>query len=292
MNRLPVLFLLVWLLSYNSCSKKYFADGGAGVSNKPITNFRSELGGTKANYYDIIDQDTHAKISFKATRHYSQLDYADWMASGFFCENLWRSYSYKSREYKNVGQVSIGDMQIPALERNGYMIMTANSEQSAKFNGMLGKTVEFEIEGSTSSGYSRKITKLYIPKPLNPKFENGELNVGSRAAIKRNSKFQLQWDADVNNPKGVVLTIENQHKIDTAEIPDMTSQIKYAYNVILMEDDGSYTFQPSDFDGIPDEQELLITLTRGNVVIDKNDGRTVKLYYQEEIFIPQFVLVP
>lgn len=291
MNSLPVV-LLLWLLSYSSCSRKYFADGGAGVPNKPISNFRSELGDTKANYYDIIDQDTHAKISFKATRHYSQLDYADWMASGFFCENLWGSYFYKNRGYKNVGQVRIGDVQIPVLERNGYMIMTANGEQSAKFNSMLGKRVEFEIEGSASSGYSHKVTELYIPKPLNPKLKNEGLNIGSRAAVKRNSTLELQWDADVNNPKCVVLTIESQHKIDTAGIPDMTSQIKYAYSVILMEDDGSYTFQPSDYDGIPDGHELLITLTRGNVAIDKNNGRTVKLYYQEEIFIPQFVLVP
>lgn len=296
MNSLQVL-LLFWILSYSSCSRKYFPDGGAGVPNKLISNFRSELGVTKANY-DIINQDTHAKISFKVSRLHTQvsyteqLNYADWMASAFFCENLWGSYSYKNRAYKHVGQVSIGDVQIPALERNGYMIMTANSEQSAKFNSMLGKTIKFAIDGSISSGYSPQTTELYIPKPLNPGFNNVGLSFGGREAVKRNSSFQLTWDADVNNTKGFILTIENGYKIDTAGTTDITSQIKYACNTILMEDDGIYTFQPADFDGIPDGHELLFTITRGNVLIVDNNDKKVKLYGGEEIFIQQFVLMP
>jgi hypothetical protein len=276
---------------FAGCSKKDFAK----LSNQegtPVTSFRSELGGTRAETYDKFFQDTHGVLSFKVTRQYPNLSSFAVQTSGYFCENLWASYTTNNRTYKNVGTVKIGTVTLPMEDRKGYIIRNYTDDVKNKVKNFLGTSVKYKIDGLTGSGYGATSVDLYIPKPLNPNFSNNDFTIGNRFAVSRNGYLNVTWSADDQNDKGVVLIIENGYPVDTLGNPNMSSNLHYAYNIVLLEDDGNYTFSSSDFTNIPNNQELVLTMMRANITIAENGSKKIKLYGGEEVFNAQYVLVP
>lgn len=257
--------------------------------NEGITTFRSELSNSRSSAYDLLFNDTHGVLSFKGTRQFQTADHASWSASGVFCPDYWSKYDLNNRVYKNVGNVKIDNITIPMESHKGYLIR-GNEPIVDQFENLYGKNVVFSIAGSTESGYQPQSFSMYIPKKLNVSF-SGYIESFSRPAIRRNTPLTITWQADASNSIGVLIKIENEHPIDKTLNPDMNSNKNYATNYILVEDDGSYTFNPSDFQNIPDMHELLITILRGNMAIEPNGSRQVKFHGVEEVFCPQFCLV-
>jgi hypothetical protein len=290
MNNLAAYYFLLLLnFTFVGCAKKDFklTQNGDG----PVTNFRSELGGSRAETYDKFFQDTHGVLSFKVTRQYPNLSSFSVQTSGYFCENLWASYTTENRVYKNVGTVKIGTVTLPMEERKGYIILNHTDEVKNKVKNLLGTTVKYKIDGLSGSGYGATSEDLYIPKPMNPVFANNNFTLGNRFAVSRNGYLNITWEADEQNDKGIVLIIENGYPVDTLGNPNMSTNIRYAYNVVLLEDDGNYTFSTSDFTSIPNNQELILTMMRANITIVENGSKKIKLYGGEEIFNAQYVLV-
>lgn len=283
-----IAFIFWGLFSISSSCKKEIPQTGILATASGKQNFKSELSGSRAETYDLLFEDTHGVISFKASRPYQNQSSTTWHCYATFCKNLWASYT-TNRVYENVGQVKINNYQLPVEPHNAYIVRDF-SEPENTFLALYGTTANFSVQGSESSGYTQQQTALYIPKKLNVIFsDNGQLYSG-RPAITRNSGLHLQWTADANNSKGVIIRVENQYEVNSQGLPDRSKHINYATNFILAEDDGDYTFTADDFKDIPARHELLITVIRGNAVIATNNNRKVKLYGGEEVFCDSYVL--
>lgn len=283
-----IAFILVCFFSISSSCKKEIPPNGIVGAASGKQSFRSELSGSRAETYDLLFEDTHGVLSFKASRPYQNQSSTTWHCYATFCKNLWASYT-TNRVYENVGRVKINNYQLPIESHNGYIVRDF-SELENTFLGLYGTTVNFSVQGSESSGYTSQQTSLYIPKKLNVVFSDNGQQYGGRPAITRNSGLNLKWTADANNSKGVIIRVENQYEVNNQGLPDMSKRINYATNFILAEDDGDYTFIADDFKDIPAKHELLITVMRGNAVIATNNNRKVKLYGGEEVFCNRYVI--
>ncbi|MCW5908639.1 MAG: hypothetical protein KIS94_12325 [Chitinophagales bacterium] len=284
-----IAFILICLFSISSSCKKEIPQNSILGTTTGKQNFKSELSGSRAETYDLLFEDTHGVISFKASRPYQNQSSTTWHCYATFCRNLWASYTTANRVYENVGRVKIDNFQLPIESHNGYLVRDF-SESENTFRSFYGNTVNFSIQGSETSGYQAQQTQLYIPKQLNAIFnDNGQTYFG-RPAISRNSGLQLKWTADASNSKGVVIRIENQYAINEQGMPDMSKYVNHATNFILADDDGDYTFTADDFKDIPAKHELLITVMRGNAIITANTNRKVKLYGGEEVFCSQYLI--
>jgi hypothetical protein len=283
-----IAFIILGCFSLSSSCKKEMPQTGIMATASGKQNFKSELSGSRAETYDLLFEDTHGVLSFKASRPYQNQSYTTWHCYATFCKKLWASYT-NNRVYENVGLVKINNFQLPIESHNAYLVRNF-SELENTFLGFYGTTVNFSVQGSESSGYASQQTSLYIPKKLNVVFSDNGQQYSGRPSVSRNSGLLLKWTADANNSKGVIIRVENQYEVNNQGLPDRSKLINYATNFILAEDDGDYTFTADDFKGIPAKHELLITVMRGNAVIAANNTRKVKLYGGEEVFCDRYVL--
>nr|MBP7389915.1 hypothetical protein [Chitinophagales bacterium] len=264
--------------------------------NKCVTTFRAEKG-LSWSAYNLYRKYTPAYISFKSTKIYPYPETNSWSCFASFRIDTSTTFSGKP-VYENVGSVTLNDLNIPKEPRNGYMIMNPSPTEEKTLSGFYGDSVTFSLSGTDSSLYQSQSARLYVPKPLNVRFENNAIIPGKghtkmqRTAVSRKSKFTLKWDVDTKNTQGVILSIQDEGKVDSLGYTEIIPSESFGQNTLLLKDDGEYVFRPRDFKNIPDNYELMFTISRRNIVLTKNGTRDLKLCGEEQIFIRGFVLVP
>ncbi len=150
----------------------------------------------------------------------------------------------------NVGVIKFDDLELSPNPNNMYLRDYSSANMS-----LFGKNVSVRIGTETAT--------FYLPPPIH--FNNYDYN----AKISKGSK--IKWNVDEKNTLGVAVEILF---IPDARYPQHSSQHKF----ILSDDVGEYVFKEQDFEGIPDNAEVRLSLTRGGATIVKTDeGKKIRI---------------
>lgn len=118
---------------------------------------------------------------------------------------------------------------------------------------LFGTFVTFRLKGKNSVE-DEALQELYIPKGLH-------VSSPLPSTISKNATFI--WNADNTNTLGVAILVAFDPQIPGNQ---QFANLKSFERTILAKDNGSYTFDSQDLDGIPPGCNIAITLARGNLV--------------------------
>lgn len=154
----------------------------------------------------------------------------------------------------NFGTITFNDIEIKPDENNIY-----RADYNEKCTELYGTEVIVKIKNKTAS--------FYLSKPI--KFIDWEFNT----TIHPN--YTLKWNKDEKNKKDVSikLTYLASHNKALAK----GDFIKNKAIFIKAKDTGSYTFKKKDFEGIPNNAEIRISLARGGSTVMQVDDKKIEL---------------
>lgn len=181
-------------------------------------------------------------------------------------------------KYIPVGSLNIGGYNIPMNEKNIYEWKPNESIVSSLF----GNEISFSVDGNSSHNFPKTELSMYVPKRLNVTYNNP---TNDFLKISRNENFRIDWDADNLNSNGVLMIIRAESLLRNGYPNPDSSLINVPQNIVLAIDDGSYTFQPSDFAGIPPGVSMKIFILRGNISISNVNGCKTKFMAYDAVFV-------
>ncbi|MCR9103207.1 MAG: hypothetical protein NXI25_24855 [bacterium] len=150
-------------------------------------------------------------------------------------------------DYENI---IIGDHVLPLKIPGGF-----RKNKHPEYKSLFGREVDIYLEKDESSLESRNddpYSSIYVPEVL---------SVGEMGVPNLQDGFTITWNGDSDNESGVYIILE----YTAWENPGLYDEYpENQYNFVNVVDNGSYTFQLSDFPDIPHQNALVkLTILRG-----------------------------
>ncbi|MBV6652199.1 MAG: hypothetical protein KI786_00495 [Mameliella sp.] len=145
--------------------------------------------------------------------------------------------------------IIIGDHVLPLKTPGGF-----RKNKHPEYKSVFGQEVDVYLEESESSLESRNdlYSSIYVPEVL---------AVGEMGVPNLQDGFTITWNGDSDNENGVYIILE----YTAWENPRLYDEYPQNQNdFVNVVDNGSYTFQLSDFPNIPHQNALVkLTILRG-----------------------------
>ncbi|MBD80667.1 MAG: hypothetical protein CL840_17260 [Crocinitomicaceae bacterium] len=209
------------------------------LGTKSEVNFhKSEttaLSDEQDDYIDFINSDANGMLACRGA--YNGTDYKMQFYS-YYWDNNQNPVTYHSLDYKDVSVSKEGN--------------TFNKPFYNVTSSLFGTThVALLMKNATDTIY---YDSLYAPKALKWSYSPADTPITSSTVI--------NWTADNNNPKGVIITVDfspthNMHD----SLMRNSDPIKNQAHVV---DDGSYTMGSGLFSGISSGAYVIVAVSRGN----------------------------
>jgi|GEM_PF-5204658 hypothetical protein len=160
-----------------------------------------------------------------------------------------------------------GDPQDFGTITVGTTSLTANPNNGNMYGGGDVESHEHYGFNTTFAGSILPNTTMYVPEKID--ITNFEQIPGNRPVIQAGTT--IEWNKDDKNSLGVLISVKYLNIDNGAEHTQVG-------DVVLVDDDGSYTFTNDFLSQFPSNSKLRVMLTRGNYeVVTGTDGRKIML---------------
>ena len=150
------------------------------------------------------------------------------------------------------GMLSVNSYNLPYDKDVKAYDSFLDYKSSDYLKSLFGTFVTFKLKAKNGAD-DEALHEIYVPKSINVSAPFG-------SSINRNSTFV--WDADGTNTPGVIIAVTFDPQISGNS---QFKNVKTIERVIIAKDNGRYTFESQDLDGIPSGSTIAIALVRGNL---------------------------
>lgn len=152
-----------------------------------------------------------------------------------------------------ISQREGNENQIKLYEPNNKIISINDYNSQIDFKrSLFGKQISCDIKG--------KAENIYIPKLLKLEYSSTSINGGST----------INWNADLNNKKGVVIWL-SYSPLDQRDFKLLAEHRKIITYGVTTDDNGSYTLTSQDLERFPKNAVLNLNIARTNYIINTTD---------------------
>lgn len=218
-------------LTFSSCQKELTPTGyGQVVKKNGNLTIYSEAS-NKRNYLDEIFNDARYGSVIINSGSNSFQDYLD--KKGSLSISGGGQYSLGNNQNGIVTKFKIGGQEIQGNDNPSQSISFGTHYEQADFNtyhNLFGQTNEFSIFGN--NGTLIYGGALYCPKPFVVNTVPAIQDNTGRVEVDYNGSLKIYWNADLNNPDGMVyLELEDSEPYETSA----------PIHIFIVKDDGEFT---------------------------------------------------
>jgi hypothetical protein len=244
-------FFLICIITLCACKK-----------NKEVTNAsaanNTDLLSVIENYYKLTTTRLDGKFIFESNLCDNDPSHTDIVtAGGAF-------YDRQGNAVNNGGGVIINNMTLS--DYNGTFLL----KNAVSQNGLYGTNVKFSVK-PPSDGLTRATTTdatatLYSPLPISIT----NIQPGNSLVLRPNMPTYITWNADANNPNGVVIMAEYIPSRSPNRNIASGGATRLIENSQLVSDNGSYSIPWNFFAFYPVGGHVILWVARGNYTIASN----------------------
>lgn len=175
------------------------------------------------------------------------------------------------------GPITISDVIVssdPNAAPTPYRYFHGFNSADSPMLPAFGQTSSWAIAGNPDMDIPALDVQMYVPAEIamtEPQFESTP-NIPD---VSVSQELTISWNADPDNSLGVIVHVTN-YDLMFANDPNLpVEQREYA---VLVPDNGEYTLPANALDKLPIDEQIEITLMRGNFQEPTVDGKEFFLY--------------